>query len=358
MSKTKWMSVIMLFVLCAFGVTRAHADDEMKSGDIKFSGYIQARYEDHQNSEDASLGSSGAVLQSNDNNIYIRRGRLKVEYQATKSSKFRIYFDGAKDDLKLLEAWIELKKKFGQVETHAKIGQQNVPFGFEIEYSSSKRDFPERSSVERALFPGERDRLVNLTVKPVPALALNVAVLNGPGISDKTFTYKSPLADRKDVIGRVRVEQKKGDVHLSGGVSAYMGKQFDKSDTLNFSTYKRRYGADGQLSAKPFPKLGETSLRAEVMAADEFGMRRLGYYVWLAQRLGDWFGAAIRFDSYDPNTRIEDGSKLNQVSLAGHYYFDENVKLTLAYDIRKNEEVNGIKDKADNILTAQAQYDF
>ena len=94
------------------------------------------------------------------------------------------------------------------------------------------------------------------------------------------------------------------------------------------------------------------------MTAEEFGKHRLGYYVWLAQRLGEWFGAAVRFDSYDPDTRVEDGTKLNQVSLAGHYFFDENVKFTIAYDIRKNEEVNGIKDKADNILTAQAQYDF
>ena len=179
MRKANWIAAMVLCLMCMTLSATVQADDvaksaasssnEMKSGDIKFSGYIQARYEDHQNSEDATLNSSGAVVQPNDNNIYIRRGRLKVEYQATKTSKFRIYFDGAKDDLKLLEAWIELKKKFGQVEAKAKIGQQNVPFGFEIEYSSSKRDFPERSSVERALFPGERDRLVNLTVKPVPA---------------------------------------------------------------------------------------------------------------------------------------------------------------------------------------------
>ncbi|GAB4320756.1 MAG: hypothetical protein Kow0074_11270 [Candidatus Zixiibacteriota bacterium] len=352
--------MIMLTVFGAFAVASADPKDsgksEMESGEVDISGYIQTQYEMHEDSRNATIDDQGNLVKGNKDNIYIRRGRLKVEYQATKTSKFRIYFDGSKDKLSLLEAWIELKRKFGSVGTKLRAGQQNIPFGFEIEYSSSKRDFPERSTMERMLFAGERERLVNVTVAPVPQLEFNVAVLNGPGIKDKEFTYESPFEDSKDFVGRVRTTHKTGRMKFSGGVSGYLGKQFDDGDTADFKTDKNRYGADAQLEFTAFPKLGKSAVRGEVMIGEEFGLRKMGFYVWLTQQLGEHFGAAARYDMFDPNTRIEDGSKLTQVSLAGHYYFDTHVRCTVSYDIRKDEEVGNNTDKADNILNLVLQY--
>lgn len=117
---------------------------------IKITGYIQARYEYNDSSK------NGANL--NANNFYIRRGRIKFTVQPGTSNKYVIYFDASKNTVSLKEAYVELYKTVQQSNFTLTFGQFNWPFGYEIEYSSSKRDFPERSLAENNLFPGERDR--------------------------------------------------------------------------------------------------------------------------------------------------------------------------------------------------------
>lgn len=329
--------------------------ESAKSKKVKFSGYIQARYESHQDSENSTADSNG-INKDNLDNIYIRRARLKAEYQGGKGTRGVVYIDGGKDKLRLLEAWVEIKKTFGTTEASLSAGQQNVPFGYEIEYSSSRRDFPERSTAEQKLFPGERDRLVNLTVKPGKVISLNAAVLNGPGISNSTFSWESPFKDRKDFLARVKVSGTAGKAKLHAGASGYFGRQFNPKDTIDFRTEKDRIGADAQAFLQIFPELGESGIRAEVFVAKEFDRDILGWYIWLSQKLGKQFGAALRFDTYDPDTDLEDGKKLDQVSIAGHYYHDENVRITCAYDIRKTEEVGSAKDPDDNLFTVQVQF--
>ncbi|MBD3297099.1 MAG: hypothetical protein GF341_00435 [candidate division Zixibacteria bacterium] len=349
---------VMITVLLLGSCAIVWADDSpgLEKGEFDIGGYLQVKYEDHEDSRNPIVDEDGNLLKRNMNHIYIRRGRIKVEYQATEASKFRIYFDGAKDKLSLLEAWIELKHEFGRVETKLRVGQQNIPFGFENWYSSAKRDLPERSLAQNSLFAGERERLVNLTVAPVQQLALNVAVLNGPGLKDSEFTYESPFEDTKDVLARLRTEHELDGLTISGGISGYLGKQFDESDTVDFRTDKNRYGADAQVEFNVVRDLGRSAVRGEMMIAEEFGLRKIGYYLWLSQRLGRHFGAAARYDVFDRNARAEDGTRTDRVSLAGNYYYDAHVRFTLSYDIIKNEDVGEMTDVADNVLTLMLQY--
>lgn len=323
---------------------------------LKFSGYIQARYEAHQDSENSTVDSAGVVHKTNLDNIYIRRARLKAEYKGGKASRGVLYFDAGKDRIRLLEAFIELRRSFGRAEAALVAGQQLVPFGYEIEYSSTRRDFPERSTAEQRLFPGERDRLVNLVIKPASHVSFNAAILNGPGISNSTFGWESPFKNWKDFIARVKVSHQSGDTKLHAGASGYFGRQFDARDTVDFRTKKNRLGTDVQLFFVGAPRLGESGIRAEVYLAGEFDRDLLGWYVWLSQKLGKQFGAAIRYDTFDPDTDRRDGRKIDQVSLAAHYYHDENVRITCAYDIRKTEETAEVLDPEDNVLTIQIQF--
>jgi hypothetical protein len=143
---------------------------------------------------------------------------------------------------------------------------------------------------------------------------------------------------------------------LHAGVSGYFGRQFDAKDTADFRTEKNRLGADAQAFFTMFSSLGESSIRGELFTAEEFGKNILGWYIWLSQKLGKQFCAAARFDTYDPDTDKEDGRKLDQISLAAHYYHDENLRVTCAYDIRKTEEVGMAKDRDDNLFTLQVQF--
>ncbi len=348
--------MITTLLLATYSIVWADDSVDLEKGEFNIGGYLQVKYEDHEDSRNPILNEDRTLIKRNMNHIYIRRGRLKVEYQVTEASKFRIYFDGAKDKLNLLEAWIELKHAFGPVETKLRVGQQNIPFGFENWYSSARRDLPERSLAQNSFFAGERERLVNLTVTPIHQLAVNVAVLNGPGLKDDDFPYESPFEDTKDILARIRTENELDDLTISGGVSGYLGKQFDESDSVDFRTDKNRYGADAQVEFNVVPELGESAVRGEVMIGEEFGLRKIGYYVWLSQRLGQHFGAAARYDVFDRNARAEDGTRTDRVSLAGNYYYDAHVRFTLSYDMVKTEEVGERTDVADNVLTLMLQY--
>jgi len=325
---------------------------------IKISGYLQVHCESHEDSRDATADASGKIAKSNADAIIVKEGRAKIQYQAAKTSRFTFYIDGSRDKFRLIEAYIDLTHEFGGRKVELSVGQENIPFGYEIEYPTAKRNFPERSTMERKLFAGERDRMINLTVWPDRHLSLNAAILNGPGIVDNDFTWESPFKGAKNFVGRVKANAATGYLRVSGGVSAYVGTQFDKNDARDFQSSKDRWGVDAQCFYPLFPRLGETVLRIEAVVARERGRAARGGYAWLAQDLAKRFGAAVRFDSYDPDVDLKDGSKLDQVSLAGHYFYDEHVRITLDYDWRHNEAVTGKEDPKDNILTLQFQYAF
>lgn len=214
--------------------------DVEKLNRLAVTGYIQARYEWQWPSRTGTsainpalpwfTGTQGPSSQTNQDNFYIRRGRIKFTYTANPSSKYVLYFDASKDAVSLKEAYVELVEPWTKHNVSLWIGQNNWPFGFEIERSSSVREVLERSKAENVLFPGERDRGVNLTVPLVDyngyKVVVNGAAVNGTGIQDKLFTWQDP-SRRKDYIARGKVQLSTyGHVHLDFGGSGYFGDAY------------------------------------------------------------------------------------------------------------------------------------
>ena len=80
----------------------------------------------------------------------------------------------------------------------------------------------------------------------------------------------------------------------------------------------------------------------------------------MSQSLGNKFGAAVRYDYWDPNT-LTLGDATGTWSFALHYFYDANVRLTAAYDIPHLLDGNStftksVKDVKDNRFTLQFQY--
>src|SRR5206468_3360899 len=191
---------------------------------FKFSGYVQVRWETAQNKDDSvKVEKSPAVLTpANDERFYIRRARLKLTYDSSPLSQMVIYFDGGQDrTIRLLEAYLTLLDPWTVLHDHAlTIGQMNVPFGYEIERSSSVRELPERSRAENVLFSGERDRGIKLVDLWTPQLETVVAVMNGGGINHPDFPNNDPTRG-KDWMARARFSQGTGDA----AVSYYSGRK-------------------------------------------------------------------------------------------------------------------------------------
>lgn len=406
----------------SFLETKAIAD---KLAKIKVSGYVQAQWQYADSAGIQSVaggnfpGASAATGKSQER-FQLRRGRMKTTYK-TATSKYVVQIDVIPAGVSIKDAyatWMEpwLKTFSGTA------GVFDRPFGFEISYSSSSREAPERTRMYQALFPGERDLGVKLEIAPPAELGL-LQYFNFKG---GLFTGMGPTANEndnnKDMIGRLGFTAPFYDLNLAidGGFSAYLGKVTNLSDTLyalgsidtganagkpamrsargdmNQESDRNILGVDMQVYYD-IPVIGGLSLRGEYLWGDQPGTRSSGnfyrgdvaapipavvrrqvegwYLAWI-QNLGAKFQAVARYDVFDPNTEVEGkdifvaGSGLgaadilhSTLGLGAIFHWDDATKLVAYYDIVTNEEANSAnavwsKDLNDNVFTLRMQTKF
>jgi hypothetical protein len=405
---------------------------------LKFSGWVQAQFQlaDHRGIETYAGGSN---FNANvDNRFSVRRGRFKIVYDNGLSlCNFQI--DISERNVQLREMFVKLKDPWTKT-TSLTVGMFNRPFGYEISYSSSLRETPERGRMSQAIFFNERDLGAWLNFQapessPLHFLKFDAALVSGTGITNVN-NIGAAIADpnkntqnnisggndfdfKKDFIGRVSAQNKNksGKFSLSGGLSYYNGgyrmgnkqvwtdngaggfKQDTSLSNIGSIAKRMHYGADVQITMElPF---GITTLRGEYITGQ---MPGLGYrtfnstpysqpitpiyfrnfsgaYFYFVQRLGKTKHQVVfKYDWYDPNTKVKGsgigalGSNTTAVDIrfdtfgVGYlYYWDSNVKLSLYYDIVKNEktQIAGAsilndyrKDIQDNVITVRVQYKF
>ncbi|HEX7880629.1 MAG TPA: porin [Candidatus Eisenbacteria bacterium] len=359
--------------------------DKLKK--IKVTGYVQARYESSQASDDSvrAAGNPLVLTPANLDRFYIRRARLKVTYDPSERTQAVVYFDGGADrQIRLLEAYVQMSDPWTVDQKHIlTIGQFNIPFGYEIERSSSVRELPERSRAENVLFPGERDRGVKLVGRWSDRLETVAGVLNGGGINQVDYPNTDPTA-AKDFVGRARLSFGKFDV----AASASVGEHVIGLTGPDVKTDRTRFGTDAQ-GYWELPKAGGGTLRGEVYVGEEFNpdsvavlttrptntapvrflkpgaeaahldSEFLGWYVMLVQNLGDRFQAAARYDVYDRNTDV-DGDDYRRWNVGLNWFYGGYTRFTLSYESPDVESTAGapVPNPDDNLLTFQAQFKF
>jgi hypothetical protein len=357
---------------------------------VKFSGYIQGRYEWR---DDADFGQelrSGSVVNRGTTRFLVRRGRLKTTYVGD-LSEYVLQIDATGDGVVLRDAeasfhltndnpWMPSATPW---ELKLTLGQFKVPFGFEVLQSSGEREMMERAAVIRAFFPGERDRGFRLQYT-YDWFKLAAAVINGNFIQGDIHGTNDQ-SSWKDIVGRVGVDL---DI-VTGGVSVHQGRFLRQtrapSMAMPVAGYDRfsrlRFGADAQLYLD-IPSVGGLTLRGEAIwnrdkqlsfggvepAADHCkDADRFGWYATLVQNVGDVFALAVRFDQYDPTSSLSDDcatmatitaadrDKQTNLGVALLAYISGNLKATLAYDHFGEDEAV----KRDNdALTLQLQAKF
>jgi hypothetical protein len=347
---------------------------------FKVSGYVQARYEYHDDAITVPVkGTAGESQSKLLNRFFVRRGRLKVTYQANPNSLGVVYFDGSQSGVSLKEAYVMLTEP--HTELNFTLGQFNWLFGYEVSFSSSKREFPERARWSRILFPGERDRGLKVErtfmLDQQYPLSLQAGIYNGNGTEDRLFGVLDPNKD-KDFVARAACSFGMVDLGLSG----YWGKQFNPSDSVIPKQYpsetdKTRLGADGQFFYE-LPRLGGGVLKVEGVVGEEPKNPTKGFLtadttrdvmgfdvVW-AQNLREKFQFISRLDYFDPDRDVDD-DQTTTYGVGLVYFWDGNSKVKLVYEIPKAGKnsrtgvvtVDGDKeDEKDNILTLEWVYVF
>ncbi len=315
---------------------------------MRLSGYIQAQYVDDERSVNELSGSSTRNLDQ----FSIRRGRVKFTYQFLPTSRFVLQPDVTTSGVTLKDGYVEFTEPWTTWKHTLTAGQFNWPFGFEIMYSSSAREVPERSRVVRTLFPGERDRGVMLSgLGFQERFRYQVAVVNGTGTSQSFDTSK-----RKDVVGRVAYTF--GPVDL--GLSAYRGSDLvaTSTNTRGREFDKERNGIDVQWIT-PIQGLG---IRGEYITgkqAPAAGTTRTqssdvdGWYLYAIQNVGTRHQFVVRLDQYDPDTDVDDNA-IRTINPSYIFHWDANSKVMASYEVIKSQA----NDPDDNIFTIRYQYSF
>jgi len=315
---------------------------------IKISGYLQGQFQ-IADKPGTKTYEGGDFSVASDKRFMVRRGRLKVAY-VTDLSQFVIQIDATEKGVSVKDAYASFTepwlKTFGLT-----AGIFNRPFGFEIPYSSSLRESPERARMSQVLFPGERDLGAEIVVnlpKTIPfwsGFKLEAGLFSGNGINPDFKEYK-------DFIGRlsftgtnkneffkygVGVSYLKGTTY-NGTKKIYTMQTLKDDMTTGFgvdstetnkggNSIKEYLGIDAQFTFD-FP-FGITQLRGEFImgqqpayegttvstndatfaktlpAKDTYIRKFNGAYFCLVQNIGrSKFGIVVKYDWYDPNTGI------------------------------------------------------
>jgi hypothetical protein len=395
-----------------------------KLAKIKVSGYIQAQWQKADSAGVPSVAGGNFPAKSTtaagtDQRFLLRRGRLKTTYETT-TSRYVLQMDVTPAGVGIKDAYATLMEPWFKTFS-ATAGVFDRPFGHEISYSSSTRETPERSRVFQTVFPGERDLGAKVEANPTEQMGLLQYVSAKAGL----FTGMGPTAQENDkeldFIGRLGFNAPFYALNLSidGGASVYRGTSTNVNDTIlrmndtgftaigdtgshnKYKTSARNVtGVDMQVYYT-IPVIGDlvggTAVRGEYLWGSTPGTKGssgpyttattalverefVGWYVILVQNIGNKVQGLVKYDSYDPNTKVsgsdigKPGRSLNvndvkftTLGLGAVYHWDENVKITGYYDMVTNEKVNAAatgtlyaytKDLKDNVITARVQVKF
>ncbi len=384
-----------------------------KLSKIKISGYIQAQYEDY------DMWSSGLHGQNPitgappiTNSFSLRRARVKFTYEALDGVTFVLCPNFEIDRVRLTDVYVQLNDRW--LNTFSLwVGLFNRPT-YEVEYSSSSREFAERSLVTRTLYPQERDQgaklEANFATKYEIPLKIQIAVLNGNFGTGSAANQVKDIDNTKDVMARAVYSLKfpsKG-LGIDFGGSAYFGTNKIIAQTatpakftdVNGSSFtpvigdnlkKQWFGAEMQVY---YDFLGGASFKTEYIAGTLSGFKSAdfptqvnslftgnnkvrnieGYYFSLIKNLGKNHMLSLRYDVFDSNTKKSgnqvstiDDLKFENWTFAYQYFFNENIKIMLSYTMPLNEKSAnpGITnpdfanvDHKDNTLTLRFQSRF
>lgn len=374
--------------------------DLLNIKNLKISGYIQGQWQWAESAGIPAFADGGSFNATTNNRFMIRRGRIKFTYTLGIA---QIVFqpDFTEKGVSIKDAYLGItsKNKF----IGGQLGVFDRPFGYEISYSSSLRESPERSRVFLSLFPGERGLGAMLNLKK-GEFTLNAGMFNGNGIGVETDS-------QKDFIGRLAWLKKFNSAQVGAAFSYYHGGVLNPT-SQNF-VYQSGKGfvengvEKGQASRRQYYgfaaqylqqwKAGTTNIRAEYLMGRQPGTFKtnadpggsslgagteplylrdfVGYYAILVQDIGQSkHSVVLKYDYYDPNTKIsanEIGKQANTgaadvaYSTFGFGYlfrWNSNIRLMAYYDMPANENCENLKGFESrikqNVFTARVQLKF
>jgi len=321
-------------------------------------GYMQVRALSDQSSQRADSlsdlwSSEGARNNRNRDTFFIRRARIQLGGKLTDQAGYQIDFDVAgplssnERNQDLPTANLRTKNAYFQWAGLSKgwdvqIGQFKNPFSFEIPYSASSLEVPERAIVLSQLFPRQTyDRGIKLLGQE-GSFRCHIALVNGNGES------RWDENRHKDIAARVTY----AFPTVTVGASLYRGEAFkDKATDVT----KNRFGLDVETNWKA------GHFRAEYIRGKDDTIQKRGWYALVRQNLAPSWDIVGRYQEFDPNTSLSGtaaqaakAGRVTSTTLGFLRYLDKATTLGFWYEWNR-EEAAHIKN---DLLTTQLQVMF
>lgn len=355
------------------------------------------------------------------NRFMLRRSRIRFGYLHVNSKsepgvQINFQFDANERGFTIRDIWGRVFENKFRLFSFT-IGMFARPFGFETNLSSQDRESPERGRMNQTLMRSERDLGAMVSFEPrkelgwLKKIKIDAGFFNGQGIN-----ANGDFDNRKDLITRMALKpvQLTKKISLSAGMSLLHGGLLQAtkfvyattevngqknvladSSLTNIGQYSPRMykGVDAQLKIKN--RIGFTEIRAEYLAGTQTGSANSSetptalmsgnngfykrnfngaYFYFLQHLFSTEHQVVIKYDWYDPNTRVkgrEIGAggtnfsaadvRYNALHIGYNYYITPNVKWSLFYSIVSNEstQLPGFTaDVKDNIFTSRVQFRF
>jgi len=242
---------------------------------LKISGYVQTQWQ----------WNESGVADGTQNTFSVRRGRIKTAY-SNNYGQAVMQIDVTEGGVSIKDAYLTLKTPKLQWASFT-AGVFDRPFGYEISYSSSTRESPERNKVFLTLFPKERDLGGKLSFKAPKGIALEGFSLEG-GLFTGNGGAAKETDSKKDFIGRLGYTNKfnnitfgadfstyQGGVRLNGNAQAYKmdNGKFVVDNSVEAGQYLKRqyYGFDLQFAVTSV--IGKSQIRAEYLWGQQPGLK-------------------------------------------------------------------------------------
>lgn len=391
-----------------------------KRSQFKLTGYIQAQYQ-HADSNGIASYAAGNFAAATDSRFMIRRGRVKADYSRVHEegdimTQAIVQIDYSQSGVVLRDAYVAILEPNTRW-IGLKAGAMDKPFSYELTYSSSVRETPERGRMSQILFPGEKDLGAQIFITPNKTsryrfFKLEAGMYNGTGVLNNDYDKF------KDFISRLSFfkNNKKETIKYSGGMSYYNGghkngsKYIDEllvngngdhywvvkdSSSTNVDQKAKQiyYAADAQVSFQW--KAGMTTLRAEYVSGTQGGTATSSatprdvvtgatyqrnfngaYLYWVQNIWNTKHNIVVKYDWYDPNTDVKESEigkvtgatsltpadiKYSTLGLGYFFNYDQNWKFYAYYDMVKNDPTrlaNYGTDLKDNVITLRVMYKF
>ncbi len=304
------------------GKVETALSDLSKVKKVTVSGYAQIRYEAADQKEDGGKFDDGYNL---------RRARIKVTATPTQTTSAVLQLDMGGNKLSVKDAYLTYAPKPIYPFT---IGQMNWIFGYEIPYSSSRRETPERALVFRRLFQGERDRGAKLGFPVGKYGTGQVGAFDGTGIESG---IAGDFDSKKDYLANV--SWAKGD--MEWGISGYLGGNIlnsGRTDTVTAD--KDRYGADFRYYGENWTFKSEYVRGKGVDTADPAYTNWIdGYYTQFNYNTNVQNTLVARYSSMSEDPKKLTLGRRSAWDLGWIHYFDNNLKMKIFQTINQESKV-------------------